>query len=118
MRAVGAHEARGRPPRAGTGGAVTSAANPRAVMVIYGHDKEANDALFDWLRAIGLQPKQWNQLVSDSGAASPYIGQVLGKAFAQAQAVIAFFTPDERVTSNDPAAAGRPWRLQARPNVL
>jgi CAP12/Pycsar effector protein, TIR domain len=88
-------------------------------MVIYGHDTQAKDALFDWLRAIGLQPREWNQLVTGTGAASPYIGQVLDHAFQQAQAVIALFTPDERVlgaaaSPNDPRA----WRLQARPNVL
>jgi WD40 repeat protein len=95
--------------------AATFAANRKAVMVIYGHDLEARDALFDWLRAIGLQPREWNQLVSDSGAASPYIGQVLDHAFQQAQAVIALFTPDDRVR---PRGQNGPWRLQARPNVL
>jgi WD40 repeat protein len=88
-------------------------------MVIYGHDKEANDALFDWLRAIGLQPREWNQLINATGAASPYIGQVLEQALEQVQAVVAFFTPDEHVIA---AAAStgdeNAWRLQARPNVL
>lgn len=95
------------------------ATNRKAVMVIYGHDREANDALFSWLRAIGLQPREWSQLVHASGDASPYIGQVLEQAFKDSQAVIAFFTPDELVlrrgvdpTDNDT------WRLQARPNVL
>jgi predicted nucleotide-binding protein len=111
------------PPGSGPGTdaskVTTYAANRKAIMVIYGHDTEAKDALFDWLRAIGLQPREWNQLVTGTGAASPYIGQVLDHAFQQAQAVIALFTPDERVLSaaaapNDP----RTWRLQARPNVL
>ena len=48
-------------------------------MVIYGHDKPANDALFDWLRAIGLQPREWSQLIQASGSASPFIGDVLWK---------------------------------------
>ena len=93
--------------------------NRKAVMVIYGHDREANNALFDWLRAIGLQPREWSKLVQATGIASPYIGQVLHHAFQQAQAVVALFTPDERVLA---AAASpddpRAWRLQARPNVL
>jgi predicted nucleotide-binding protein len=87
-------------------------------MVIYGHDEEANGALFDWLRAIGLQPREWGQLVSDSGAASPYIGQVLERAFELAQAVVAFFTPDEHVIARDAPGGEKKWRLQARPNVL
>jgi predicted nucleotide-binding protein len=93
--------------------------NSKAVMVIYGHDVEANAALFDWLRAIGLQPQEWSQVIGTSGSASPYIGQALEEAFSRAQAVVAFFTPDERVLARD-ASPKDPdaWRLQARPNVL
>jgi predicted nucleotide-binding protein len=88
-------------------------------MVIYGHDTEANAALFDWLRAIGLQPQEWSQLVRASGSASPYIGQVLDEAFRNAQAVVAFFTPDEHVIARTaPPEDQNSWRLQARPNVL
>jgi predicted nucleotide-binding protein len=99
--------------------AATFAANRKAVMVIYGHDTEAKDALFGWLRAIGLQPQEWSQLVYASGSASPYIGQVLDRASQQAQAVIALFTPDEHVRGRQALpAASTSWRLQARPNVL
>jgi predicted nucleotide-binding protein/uncharacterized protein YjbI with pentapeptide repeats len=91
------------------------AADRRAVMVIYGHDTQANTALFDWLRAIGLRPREWSHLIQASGSASPYIGQVLDRALRDVQAVVAFFTPDERVTSARQPGAGR---LQARPNVL
>jgi predicted nucleotide-binding protein len=99
--------------------AATDAANRKLVMVIYGHDDEANSALFDWLRAIGLEPQEWTQVIGATGIASPYIGQALEQAFRSAQAVVAFFTPDERVLAmdaspKDPSA----WRLQARPNVL
>lgn len=93
--------------------------NRRAVMVIYGHDIEANKALFTWLRAIGLEPQEWSQLVESSGSASPYIGDVLQYAFREVQAVVAFFTPDEHVRVRDTLrSASKMWRLQARPNVL
>jgi predicted nucleotide-binding protein len=85
----------------------------KVVMVVYGHDTEANEALFVWLQRIGLQPKEWSQLVGRTGSASPYIGQVLERAFEDAQAVVAFFTPDERVTAMDGSV-----RRQARPNVF
>jgi predicted nucleotide-binding protein len=99
--------------------ATTFATNRKAVMVIYGHDTQANTALFDWLRAIGLQPQEWSQIMATSGSASPYIGQALERAFENAQAVVAFFTPDERVLAAN-ASPDNPnaWRLQARPNVL
>jgi predicted nucleotide-binding protein len=91
----------------------------KVVMVIYGHDKEANTALFDWLRAIGLRPREWSQLVRASGNASPYIGEILDQAFKDAQAVIAFFTPDEHAIGRTASGADtNAWRLQARPNVL
>jgi predicted nucleotide-binding protein len=85
----------------------------KVVMVVYGHDNEANKALFVWLQSIGLQPKEWSQLIGRTGSASPYIGQVLERAFEDAQAVVAFFTPDERVTAMDGSI-----RHQARPNVF
>jgi predicted nucleotide-binding protein len=101
------------------GSASSFASDRRAVMVIYGHDADANTALFDWLRAIGLRPLEWTQLVRAAGSGSPYIGQILDRAFRDAQAVVALFTPDEWVLSRtadptDPDA----WRPQARPNVL
>jgi len=109
----------GSNPAAEPGQAGTFAADRKAVMVIYGHDTQARDALFDWLRAIGLRPREWNQLVTGTGTGSPYIGQVLDHAFQQAQAVVALFTPDERVL---PAFASpgdaQVSRLQARPNVI
>lgn len=85
-------------------------------MVIYGHDEQANQALFDWLRAIGLEPQEWGQLIQATGSASPYIGQVLEQALRNVQAVIAYFTPDEYVTAA--SLASGEGRLQARPNVL
>ena len=105
----------GTGPRMDPGGATTFARNRKAVMVIYGHNRQANDALFAWLRAIGLEPRR-GHLVQASGSASPFIGEVLEKALRDVQAVIAFFTPDEHVTT---AGVGRSrGRLQARPNVL
>jgi predicted nucleotide-binding protein len=105
--------------RGNEGGAPEVASNTKLVMVIYGHDAGADTALFDWLRAIGLEPQEWSQIILATGNASPYIGQALEQAFRDAQAVVAFFTPDERVLARnasleDPGA----WRFQARPNVL
>jgi predicted nucleotide-binding protein len=91
----------------------------KKVMVIYGHDEEANTALFDCLRAMGLKPQEWGQLIQQSQVGSPYIGAVLDEALKNVQAVVAFFTPDEHVIPRASYAAGQDgWRLQARPNVL
>jgi len=106
----------GTGPIPDSAGTKNFAQNRKSVMVIYGHDKEANDALFSWLRAIGLEPLEWTQLIHASGSASPFIGEVLDRTLRDVQAVVAFFTPDEYVIANEPAPA--PRRLQARPNVL
>jgi hypothetical protein len=55
-------------------------------MVIYGHDHEANDALYQWLRKIGLEPKEWNELVRATGSGSPYTGDIVKRAFDKGQA--------------------------------
>jgi Predicted nucleotide-binding protein containing TIR-like domain len=96
-----------------------AAEDTAAVMVVHGQDVDAATALFDWLRAIGLRPREWGQLVTHTGSGSPFIGDVLDQAFREVQAVVALFTPDERVAVRE-ELTGRAshWRLQARPNVL
>lgn len=111
------------PPGTGRSAAIdkatTFAADRKAVMVIYGHDEEANQALFDWLRAIGLQPQEFTHLIDAKGEGAPYIGDVVRSAFDHVQAVIAFFTPDEHTLDRTAAPAGAAgWRLQSRPNVM
>ncbi len=97
------------------------AMNRKAVMVICGHDLEANEALFNWLRAIGLEPKEWDQLVKLTRSATPPVDRVLERAFQDVQAVVAFLTPDEHVSSRHglrrPPGASNDWRLESRPNV-
>jgi predicted nucleotide-binding protein len=94
------------------------AADPASVMVVHGQDEHARRAMFDWLRSIGLRPLEWSQVVHASGVASPFIGDVLDRAFAQAQAVVVLFTPDEHVRLRHELESAAPWRLQSRPNVF
>lgn len=99
------------------------AVNERSVFVVHGRNEDARVAMFGLLRAMGLQPIEWSQAVAETGAASPYIGQVLDAAFDRAQAVVILMTPDEVAYLRDDLAAGdddpqcRPAH-QARPNVL
>ncbi len=51
--------------------------------------------MFDFLRAIHLQPIEWSEAIKSTGKASPYIGEVLNAAFRDAQAVVALLTPDD-----------------------
>jgi len=113
------HGPPGTKPLADEARATTYATNRKAVMVIYGHDSEANTAIFDWLRAIGLQPREFTHIIHATGSASPNVWDAIRNAFNDVQAVIAFFTPDEYVLDRTTSPADSPaWRLQARPNVL
>ncbi len=97
--------------------------DPRQVFVVHGRNATARDALFDFLRSIGLQPIEWSQAVKLTGEGSPYIGQVLNAAFGAAQAIVVLMTPDEITYLRTEYANGaddpdtQP-AAQARPNVL
>ncbi len=93
------------------------------VFVVHGRNTLARDAMFTFLRSIGLCPIEWDEAVAATGEASPYIGKVLDAAFDRARAVVVLLTPDE-VTylrheyasgPDDPESQPAP---QARPNVL
>jgi predicted nucleotide-binding protein len=98
--------------------------DPRKVFVVYGRNDAANRAMFEFLRAIGLAPLEWSQIVAETGKASPYTGEILARGFAIARAVVVLLTPDDEARlkgalrkPDDP-----PYETQltgqARPNVL
>jgi hypothetical protein len=93
-------------------------------MVVHGRNAAARDAMFEFLRSLDLLPLEWSALVAGAASGSPYIGQVLDDAFAQAQAVVVLSTPDDLArlhrafvddVDNDGEAE---LRGQARPNVF
>jgi predicted nucleotide-binding protein len=93
------------------------------VFVVHGRNTVARDGMFDFLRAIRLHPIDWSEAVRLTGKGSPYIGEVLDAAFAEARAVVVLMTPDEvaylrteyayRPDESDLQPSGQP-----RPNVL
>jgi predicted nucleotide-binding protein len=102
----------------------TYAEDRRKVMVVHGRNGAARDAMFTFLRSLDLHPLEWSELVAGAASASPYIGQVLDDAFAQAQAVVVLSTPDELARLH-PAFVHVPdhegegeAQGQARPNVF
>jgi predicted nucleotide-binding protein len=98
--------------------------DPRALFVVHGRNAAARNAIFEYLRALGLMPMEWAQAVAATGRPSPYIGDVLTAAFSRAQAVLVLFTPDDeaqlRLHLREPADPRHEVELtpQARPNVL
>jgi predicted nucleotide-binding protein len=96
----------------------------KKVMVVHGREPKSRRAMFDFLRALGLQPLEWGKLIEGTGKASPYVGEILEKAFEQAAAVVVLFTPDDEACLREALrGAGDPefereLTPQARPNVL
>ncbi|MEU6559233.1 nucleotide-binding protein [Nocardia nova] len=99
-------------------------ADPRKVFVIYGRNRAARAEIFTFLRALGLEPIEWETAVRMTGQASPYVGDVLAEGLKAAQAVVVLQTPDDVVyldgdlcEPDDPDGEGQP-QGQPRPNVF
>ncbi|MFJ9643617.1 CATRA conflict system CASPASE/TPR repeat-associated protein [Streptomyces sp. NPDC004244] len=96
----------------------------RNVFVIYGRDEPARCAVFDLLRALGLNPLEWEELVALTGKATPTLGEAVARALPLAGAVVVLLTPDDVVGLHPDLYEPRESRaekgpsLQARPNVL
>jgi predicted nucleotide-binding protein len=94
------------------------------VFIVHGRDLAARDAVFAFVRSIGLQPLEWTQALRLTKKGSPYVGEILDAAFRVAAAIIVLITPDEEarlkpefVSSGDTKQEGL-LSGQARPNVL
>src|SRR4029078_1296077 len=74
----------------------------RKVFIVHGRNNAARDALFTFLRSIGLHPLEWSEIVRATGKGSPYIGEVLEKGFSIAQAVVVLMTPDDEARLREP----------------
>ena len=102
-----------------------SSADPRKskIFVVHGRNATARDGMFSFLRALGLQPIEWDQAIQLTGKGSPYIGEILDAALTDAQAIVVLMTPDEITYLRSEYANGnsdpetKPAG-QARPNVL
>ncbi len=114
-------------PETGSGldvsGHATTPTDARKVFVVHGRNLKARDALFVFLRAIGLGPVEWTEAVKATGRPTPYVGEILDAAFS-AQAAVVLFTPDDeaRLRESLRSAGDPPYESQltgqARPNVL
>ncbi len=94
------------------------------VFVVHGRNERARHAMFAFLRAIGLHPLEWNEIVQMTGKGSPYIGEVLEVGFSRAQAAVVLMTPDdearlrEQLRGPSEPLHERELAPQPRPNVL
>jgi predicted nucleotide-binding protein len=94
----------------------------RNVFVVYGRDEPARRAVFEFLRAIGLRPLEWEVLVRATGKGAPSLSETVRTGLAMTRAVIVLMTPEDVVRLHpelhEKNEAEAEAALQARPNVL
>jgi hypothetical protein len=98
--------------------------DPRKVFVVHGRNEQLRGAVFAFLRALGLQPMEWSQLLHSTGTATPFVGEVLDTGFSSAQAVVVVLNGDDMAYlresfwgRSEPDYERQP-SPQPRPNVL
>ena len=120
-----------QPPESGATGSAeprrnesSGAADKRRVFVVHGRNMKTREAMFAFLRAVDLDPIEWEEAIRMTGGTTPYVGNVLDIAFSRAQAAVILITGDDIaylgeqfVEQHDPAHEKQPTP-QARPNVL
>jgi len=102
----------------------SAATDPRNVFVIHGRNLAIRDSLFSFLSALHLNPIEWDNAIEMTGKATPYIGEILDAAFANARALVVLLTGDDEAQlreelrkPNDPPYESK-LTAQPRANVL
>lgn len=93
-----------------------------SLFVVHGRDTKLNEDMFSFLRAIGLNPLEWNQAVKQARGANPNVTDIVKTALKSVQGVIVMFSPDEearlKTKFRDPKRESSALEGQARPNVI
>ena len=97
----------------------------KRVFVIHGRDRDAYIAIRDYLLALGLAPYDYDDELSLTTKAAPYVGEIVMQAVAKAAAIVVLFTPEEHAqldrrfrVDRDRYEPANLERFQARPNVI
>ena len=85
---------------------------PNAVFVVHGRDNDARNAMFTFLRAVGVTPIEWTTALKMSKKAAPYISEILETAFARA--IVVLMTPDDLARSAPISYYSRTSRMSGR----
>ena len=94
------------------------------VFVVYGRNERIRVALFTFLRALGLEPLEWTDVVEATQNPAPHINEILQTGFQIAHAAVVLLTPDdearlrEEFRGRDDAEYESVLYPQPRPNVL
>ncbi|MFS8102093.1 nucleotide-binding protein [Lentzea alba] len=69
----------------------------RTVFVIHGVNEKARRGLFDFLRALKLEPMEWTQVLAEVRQGSPRITDVITAVMSKGCAIVVLATPDDTV---------------------
>jgi len=96
----------------------------KKIWVVYGRNDKARTSLFRFLRALELTPVEFSSAIKDTRSGSPYVGEILEKAFASVHSVVVLLTGDDEARlrgtyrkKSDPDYEAK-LTPQLRPNVL
>ncbi|MBV9991593.1 MAG: nucleotide-binding protein [Alphaproteobacteria bacterium] len=111
------------PPRKAK--AVTPTRN-NSIFVVHGRDHKLTEDMYAFLRAIGINPMEWNDAIKAAkGGANPIVGDVIHDAMKKVQGVMVLLSADEdaRLKSKFATMQDKKKNLhkldgQPRPNVI
>jgi SAM-dependent methyltransferase len=92
-------------------------ATNKKVFVVHGRNMKAREQVFIFLRALGLEPLEWEQAASLTGMSAPHTLDIVKAGLESAQCVVVLLTGDE-IARLRPAYGPDTYKLQPRPNVL
>jgi predicted nucleotide-binding protein len=98
-----------------------SSPSKKNVFVVYGRDERLRRDLFSFLRALDLNPLEFEEMAHLTGNASPFTLEVIETGFDNAQACVVLLSPDEAVNLRKPLRSDGDTdvqEFQPRQNVL
>ncbi len=95
-----------------------------SVFVVHGRNEPLRKSMFEFLRALGLMPREWSHALQMAKGANPWTLDVIDTAMMRAQAVVVLFSPDDEARlrevfckKNELRTEGK-LKGQPRPNVI
>lgn len=67
----------------------------RKVFIVHGRDLEFKQKIVNFLRALSLQPLEWDYIAGETGKATPTTHEIIVKGFEIAQVIIVLLTGDD-----------------------
>ena len=65
------------------------------VWVVYGRDEKRRDAVFTFLRSLGLRPIEWTSALAATKKGSPQVFEAVDTGFEDSGATVVLLTPDD-----------------------